>query len=436
MSTFFLAHYVRFACHVRFARYRCPAVALCLAGSFLSASAQGLTHPGVAESAADLSARSPSLAVAVEAAWRLGAASRSLTNRQAGLDARQQAARSWLSGPPSLNLNQRTDRLNTNQGLREYEAGLLMPLWSPGTRAATSAQVDAERAVLSTEPQAGQLKLAGELRELAASAALARLERDLAQRREQEATELLQDTQRRVKSGERPRIDALQADAALRVVAVQRVQAGMALAQLQSQWRALTGLQAVSLPDESLRAATTSALMSHPLLANAVASVRAAEARLKLAEADTRDAPEMSLGVIRDRSLRIDPALNSLRIGVRIPFGGVNRSAPRIAAARAELDTAQAEFDAIERRLTAELITSRDAVASARIAERLATERAAFSAEAQTLVAKAYQLGESDLPTRLRTDNEGFEANLALARARTETQRAVARFHQSSGLLP
>ncbi len=424
MSTFF------------FSRCRRPAVALCLAGLLLSASAQGLARPGAAEPAAELSATSPSLAVAVEAAWRLGAGSRSLASRQAELEARQQAARSWLSGPPSLNLSQRTDRLTTNQGLREYEAGLSMPLWSPGTRAATSAQVDAERAALSTEPQAGQLKLAGELRELAASAALARLEQGLAQRKEQEATALLQDTQRRVKSGESPRIDALQADAALRLAAVQRVQASTALAQLQSQWRALTGLATVSLPDESWNAATTSSLENHPLLASAAASVRAAQARLKLAEADTRDSPEVSVGVIRDRSLRSDPALNSVRIGVRIPFGGVNRSAPRIAAAAAELDTAQAEFDAIERRLSAELITSRDAVASARVAERLATERAAFSAEAQTLVAKAYRLGESDLPTRLRTDNEGFEAELALARARTETQRAVARLHQSSGLLP
>ena len=419
-----------------FSRCRRPAVALCLVAAFLgvsvSVSAQKLTQPEVAEPVTPR----PLLAVALEAAWRLGAASRSLTNRQAELEARQQAASSWMSAPPSLSLSQRSDRLNANQGLREYEAGLSMPLWSPGTRAATRAQVDADLALLSTEPLAGQLKLAAELRELAANAALAQLEQGLAQRKEQEATALLQDTRRRIKSGESPRIDALQADAALRLAAVQRVQAGTALAQLQSQWRALTGLQAVSLPDESWNAATTTSLASHPLLASAAASVRAAQARLKLAEADTRDAPELSLGVIRDRSLVSDPALNSLRIGVRIPFGGVNRSAPRIAAARAGLDTAQAEFDGVERRLSAELITSRDAVESARLAERLASERAALSAEAQTLVAKAYQLGESDLPTRLRTDNERFEAELALARARTETQRAVARLHQSSGLLP
>lgn len=138
-----------------FSSCRRPAVALCLAGLFLSASAQGLLRPGAAEPAGERPVTSPSLAVAVDSAWRLGAASRSLASRQAELDARQQAARSWLSGPPSLSLSQRTDRLNANQGLSEYEAGLSMPLWNPGMRAATSAQVDAERAALSTTPQAG-----------------------------------------------------------------------------------------------------------------------------------------------------------------------------------------------------------------------------------------------------------------------------------------
>ena len=54
----------------------------------------------------------------------------------------------------------------------------------------------------------------------------------------------------------------------------------------------------------------------------------------------------------------------------------------------------------------------------------------------QTLVAKAYRLGESDLPTRLRADSEKFEADLSLARARVGLQRAVSQLNQALGLLP
>lgn len=377
----------------------------------------------------------PSLSVALEAAWRLNAGSRSLGNRQAELDARQQAAGAFLSAPPSLSLSQRSDRLHANQGLLESEASLALPLWNPGTRAATQAQVDADRAALTAEPPAGKLKLAGELRELAASVALARLEHQLAQRKAQEAGTLAQDTQRRVNSGDSPRVDALQAEAAARLADGQAVLTAAALTQAVAQWRALTGLPDVSLPEEPAITALPSPA-DHPLLAAASARVRAAQARLALAEADQRDAPEVSVGIIRDRSSASDPSLNSLRVGVRIPFGGVHRNAPRLAAARAELDTAQAERDAAERQLVVDQAYATEAVQAARTAERLATERAALSTEAQALVAKAYRLGESDLPSRLRTDNERFDAELALARARTESQRAIARRHQSSGQLP
>lgn len=407
-----------------FSPHRLSGVVWCLAAMSFGTGAQ------------ELPPSPPPLSVALDAAWRLSAGSRSLGNRQAELDARQQAAGAWWSAPPSLSLSQRSDRLNANQGLRELEASVALPLWMPGTRAATRAQVDADRAALTAEPRASQLKLAGELRELAASVALARLEHQLAQRKVQEASTLLQDTQRRVKSGDSPRVDALQAESALRLAEGQAVQTATALAQAVSQWRVLTGLPGVSLPDEPVSSSAPPHQAAHPLLAAANARVRAAQSRLKLAEADQRDGPELSVGVIRDRSLASDPSVTSLRVGVRIPFGGTNRNAPRLASARADLDTAQAEMDAAERQIALDQTTAREAVQAAKTAERLATERATLSTEAQALVAKAYRLGESDWPTRLRTDNERFDAELALARARTESQRATARLHQSSGLLP
>ena len=339
--------------------------------------------------AQDLPLDPPPLSVALDAAWRLSSGSRSQVNRQAELDARQQAAGAWLSAPPSLSFSQRSDRLNANQGLRESEASVALPLWNPGTRSATGAQVDADRAALTAELSASKLKLAGELRELVASVALARLEHQLAQRKVLETGTLLQDTQRRVKSGNSPRVDALQAEAAARLAEGQAVQSAMALAQTMSQWRAFTGLAGVSLPDEPINQSEPPKLADHPLLAAAQARARAAQARLRLAEADQRDGPELSMGVIRDRSLASDPSSTSLRVAVRIPFGGAHRNASRIAAARAELDTIQADLDTLERQIALDQTTSRDAVQAAKTAERLATERAALSTEAQALVAKA-----------------------------------------------
>ncbi|MFM9880034.1 MAG: TolC family protein, partial [Burkholderiaceae bacterium] len=76
------------------------------------------------------------------------------------------------------------------------------------------------------------------------------------------------------------------------------------------------------------------------------------------------------------------------------------------------------------------------ATENARSALALANERAALSSQAHALIAKSYRLGESDLPTRLRFEADKFDADLALARAIADAQRAVSRLNQAYGLLP
>ncbi len=376
----------------------------------------------------------PTLGTALQAAWQLSASQRSLSHRQDELAARQQAAGAWLSGAPSVTVSHRSDRFTNNLGLREYEAGVALPLWSPGVRMATANQVGADQAALLAEPLAYKLKLAGELRDIAASTAGAALELALAERKLGEAKTLLQDTQRRVSSGDSPRIDALQASAAERQAAGLTSQARTAFAALQAQWRVLTGLAQVAVLDDA--APVSDSVADHPTLVAAQARVRVAQSRLALAEADRREAPELGVGITREKALAGDVAQNALRLSLRIPFGGTNRNAPRLAAARAELGTAYADFDTTQRQVQFDFDVARSALQSAQAAAVLANERAAFSAQAQALVAKSYQLGESDLPTRLRADNDRFEADLAAARTRADLQRAIARLHQSSGQLP
>ena len=376
------------------------------------------------------------LSTALEAAWRLSAGQRSWLHRQAALEARQQAAGAWLSAAPSVTLSQRSDRLHSNLGLREHEAGLALPLWSPGVRAATADQVSAEQAVLHSEPHSTKLKLAGELRDITARAAGTALELVLAERKLAEAQWLVQDTRRRVSSGDSPRIDTLRASAAERQAAGQVSQAQRALAELRSQWQALTGLTQIATPDEAIPAASADSAASQPLVVTAQARVHAAQARLALAEADRRDAPELGVGITREKALAGDVAQNALRLSLRIPFGSTHRNAPRLAAARAELDTAYAELDATQRQVQTDLVWAREALQAAQAAAILASERAEFSAQAQALVARSYDLGESDLPSRLRADSDLFDAELAATRARADTQRAIARLNQSSGRLP
>jgi cobalt-zinc-cadmium efflux system outer membrane protein len=365
-----------------------------------------------------------------------------MDNRRSELAAKEKAASSWIAGEPVAGIAHRTDRLDRNEGFREYEAEIELPLWNPGVRTAAKADVSAKRQGFDGQFALAKLKLAGELRVLSASIATAQVELDLNRRKLLDANALTQDLSRRVKAGENARVDGLQSQ-----VLVQQAQAAIALAEsqlsrLQSQWRSLTGLAAVALPDETLASSLAGQLGAapvspdHPALRFAQSQVGSAQAKLALADADKRDPMAIGVGVARERANFAGANETKLRIALRIPIGGDNRNAPRQAAARAELDTAQADLDAAQRQLPAEVAAASADLRAARAAQAAAGERVRLSTEVQTLITKSWRLGDSDLPTRLRADNEQFEASLALAKAGIDVQRAIANLNQAHGVLP
>ena len=383
-----------------------------------------------------------SLRQALDAAWQFSSQSRSEANRRGELAAKEKAASSWISGEPVAGIAHRTDLLTRNEGFREYEAEIEVPLWNRGVRAAAQADVSAQRLGFEGQFALARLKLAGELRAIVASIATAQVERDLNQRKLQDANALAQDVSRRVRAGENARVDALQAQ-----VVVQQAQTALALAdgqlnRLQTQWRGLTGLPTASPLDETLSnlasndAFPAPAPPDHPALRQAQAQVRAAQAKAALADADRRDPMTVGVGVSRERAAFNSAGETKLRIALRIPLGGDNRNAPRQAAARAERDAAQAEADAVARQVPAEIAAATAELRAARTAQAAANERNRLSTEVQALITKSWRLGDSDLPARLRADNEQFEASLSLARATVEVQRAIANLNQAWGYLP
>ena len=399
-----------------------------------------ISQPGAA-SALNPSGTPISLRAALDAAWALHPASRAYGNRSAELEARARAAQSFVSGSPSVGLAHRTDVLSGDAGLREYEAEVAIPLWNPGVRGATQTQVTADRSALDWQKSIERLKLAGVVREAAAQVALARAEREGAARKHLEATELVNDVERRVKAGETARVDALQARSSAQLAQGLLAQSEVTLFRALGQWRALTGQSQAASLDEPLPSAaaqppTTPVQNEHPALQAAQAQVQSAHARLALTEADRRDPMELGLGVTRERAAAGASVDTSVRFALRIPLGGDSRNAAKLAAALAELDTAQAQADAVARQTEADVAAAHAGLDAARSKEAFAAQRATLSTQMQALVAKSYQLGESDLPTRMRADNEKLDANLSLARARIELQRAISQLNQSLGMLP
>jgi cobalt-zinc-cadmium efflux system outer membrane protein len=75
------------------------------------------------------------------------------------------AAKAWTPEPAALELSNKTDRLNRNQGARELEVGVAVPLWLPGERGRSAALADAEGAAIESRATAAQLRVAATVRE-------------------------------------------------------------------------------------------------------------------------------------------------------------------------------------------------------------------------------------------------------------------------------
>ncbi len=374
---------------------------------------------------------------AVDAAWARQPAARALAARQDEFAARRDAADSFLSAAPAATFANRNDRLQRDTGQSEWEAGIALPLWLPGYQARTLALIERERDAFAALIDETRWRLAGDVREAWWQHRLAENERELAARRADAARQLVADVERRVRAGDLPRIDLNQArgveaaaDAALAEADARAHRAARA-------FLALTGLPALP-PAAGMAEAKRDAdpAATHPRLVPLERAVAAARARLQIASRNVRDLPELAVGLRRERPLDGAARESSTSVEIRIPLATDARNRPKIAAANAELIEAETLLPYEQERVAAERDAAGRELARAAEAARRAGERQALAAETQREYARAFALGNIDLPQRLRVEADAFDAELAAARARIEAARAVSRYNQAIGVLP
>ena len=372
---------------------------------------------------------------AIERAWERQPAAQARPARGDEFIAKQEAARAAFPEPPSLRLGNRNDRLNRNDGAREWEAEIALPLWLPGERDRQSAVVNAERDQYDTGLTAAKLKIAGEVRDAYWQARLADNELALARRKVHEAGVLAADVERRVKAGDLARIDLNQAQAAERLARAALAEAEIKTFRATQGFNVLTGLSALPIGEE--RPPAQGAVPDeHPLLAPLQRAVATHQAKLNQATQNLRNNPELELGMRRERGTFDEAYANSLLLRLRLPFATDARNKPRIAGANAELIEAHTAYTLERTKVVAEIETARRELEQSRTVSGLTEARFTLTADTQQLLAKAFALGEFDLVTRLRAENERFEAELQFTRAKLEAARALSRLNQALGVLP
>lgn len=415
----------------------------------LQAQTTGAQAPDISQSDAQHRTAAPSkltLSTLLEAAWSRQPEAQSYTERLRAAESLRAANSAWTADAPAMLLQGKTDRPGSGAGGREVEVGVALPLWLPGQRQRAVALSDAQMLTLQGSLKAQRLQLAGLVREGWWQLQRTQTEMALAQTRVANAQQLARDVARRVKAGDLARADQHQAEGAV-------AQAESALAEAQGAYeaslhalRGLTGTQ--DLLPENLAAASEGDVSTplptldapaddqHPLMAQALAQQSMASAQADLVASSRRASPELTVLTTRSKGQTGDPYQQSITVGLRVPFGAGARADARQAEALAAAQEAQAMTVQMRARLQAQAASALARLRGAQAQWQATHRQAQLAQESKNFFDKSFRLGETDLPTRLRIEQEAVQAQKALSRARIDVSAAWSAWWQAMGELP
>ena len=376
------------------------------------------------------------LANAYEQAWLRQPAAAAQTERQRAVAAQATAAGAWLAAPLALELGARSDRFNRNQGARELDVGIALPLWLPGERDGARAVAAAEGEVLSGRLAALRLTLAQLVREAWWGWQSARNEVELAAFREDSGRRLRDDVARRFQAGDLSRADFNQAEGAYALARAQRAEAEAGEALASYRLESLTGVAVAATEVQSEPEPGGGNVAEHPALRDWQGRAELARRQLELARTQSRANPELAIATRSDRAADGEPLDRTWALSLRLPFGGGARHDARVATANAEAIEAEIGRERERERIERAAGAFRQQVAAARLQLAAAEERVQLARDNRGFYEKSFRLGESDLPTRLRIEAEAVEAERALGRARLALALGISQLRQALGLLP
>jgi cobalt-zinc-cadmium efflux system outer membrane protein len=369
-----------------------------------------------------------------DAAWARQPEQRASALRRDAAAATVAAAQRWTPEPPSLEVTARTDRITRNIGQREVDATVAVPLWLPGERSRAQATASAESDAVDARVRAAQWRLAAEIREAHGAHQRALIEHEQAGQRLAGAQQIATDVARRVKAGGLARADGHQAESAVATAQSALAEAAVGLTQTTQAWIALTGIPPAGGAGEPRPGDGPSD--AHPALRELAANGEVARRQRELAGVQARANPELTVGAARERDAFGERYGQSVLVGVRIPLGASSTSAARQATANAELLEAEGHLARETDRVRSQREAATARIKSLEEARAAAERRATLAHESRGFFEKSFRLGESDLPTRLRVEQESFEAERQAARSRVEVDAAVSQLRQALGLLP
>ena len=333
-------------------------------------------------------------------------------------------------------LRYQTDRLGSDVGLDEYEAGIQLPLWNFGGRDAVQAFSNALLAESEFAANALRWQVAGLVRMALWDVALAEADHDLSRQSLDNAGRLAELVERRHELGDVALSDVLLAKASYFEYRAALVEAEAALVDAERFYQTIIGLD--RRPDFVAEALSRVREVdaSHPALALANAAVARAEADFVVAEETVNTGTNVMIGARRERPAFGTELDDSVGITLNIPFGGSAHRNTAISKAARAASLARAERKRQLRELSLALHEAAHGLDVVRQNLEAASARLEFADRHQSMGEVAFEKGELELIDLLKIQATAIDARRQVSRLEIDQKRQTALYNQAVGDLP
>lgn len=354
---------------------------------------------------------------------------------QAEATALRRNASRLLAGAPALAANHVNDRLWSDDGYRQWDAGLELPLWWPGQRRGRREIARAADGAASHAKQVHLLEVSGWVRQAVAELALSRVRLELAEVEWHAKEALAAQVERAVELRELAERDLLLARSTSLEQRFSYLEALEELRHSEGNYSLLTGLSTWP-ADWSETAADRSAFPDHPQLLMHVAEAERATGEVRRLSGDQWGNPVFLIGTQHERDAGGVDFNDRIVAGVRIPLGRRGDAQADIAAARRALAEAHRDVKRLERNLLGRIAQTEHRLALGDERVTTAEERATIAREYLRLTERGFWLGETDLATLLRARASSIAAEQTYREALILRQFAAAELNQALGVVP
>ncbi len=350
-------------------------------------------------------------------------------------------ASSLFSDTPQISINHQNDSLLSNQGLREWESSLDLPLWMPGQKSANRQKARMSKLENDAYEKLTVLQITGLVRELLWELELADFELKEAQRNLKLAESLNDTILKRIAAGNLPKKDSILGSSEVMDQKIALLNAQAEYIHVAKRYESLTGLTEVP---EFIEETLGDFEESHdfvinpensPILALADAKLEVFRADYKISKSSWSSAPVLSFGVKRERAHSLDRNIDSVRVGVSVPLGATSHMTSKRSEAAQALAQAEREKKYIERDLKLAVHEAEHELEMCAQQLPILSSHFELAEENLRLSQKAFDMGESSLLDLLKIQEQFFVSSRQNKKMNIECKRAIARQNQIRGVL-